>query len=417
MLRLLLAACCLFLAAAAAGESGSQEKLEAATKRFVAAIADSAESVRSDPQYADDPSRAAGAAYLVQMLLRTIEAQVLQDPDYPLFRVVDFRSREGGDNPDQRYLVAPLRGGESYRVWGWRRGERRLEFQVYAGLPWSAEGGKLVAALTDEQLRCGADGRFDVLLSADRRAGNWLENPRDGSLVMVRQVFSDWRTELPGEVHIDRIGREGELKPALTSAEMAQRLDRAAAELRRIVPLWPGFVRRQYEDKLAPNTLSPPFDPATLGGVKGRWMAVGHFDLAEDQALVLTTWPTKANYQGVQLTDPWFSSLEYANRQTSLSADQSWRSADGAYRFVIAAGDPGVQNWLDTAGQRRGVILLRYDGLQGKALPQAEWPEVQKVQWADLKKFLPADTPAFDAAQRREAIAQRRRHIQRRFGV
>jgi hypothetical protein len=91
-------------------------------------------------------------------------------------------------------------------------------------------------------------------------------------------------------------------------------------------------------------------------------MSNGHFELAPDEALVVTLWPIGARYQGIQLTDPWFSSLEYANRVTSLSADQAHRSADGAYRFVVAARDPGVQNWLDTTGLPKGTLLIRFDG-------------------------------------------------------
>ena len=54
------------------------------------------------------------------------------------------------------------------------------------------------------------------------------------------------------------------------------------------------------------------------------------------------------DYQGIQLADLWFSSLEYANRQTSLTADQAVLDDDGAFRFVVCATDPGVANWLDT---------------------------------------------------------------------
>ncbi|MGH8444047.1 MAG: hypothetical protein ACREVL_02215, partial [Solimonas sp.] len=187
--------------------------LRAATREFVAAIGESAAIVEADPYYAGDLGRAAGAAYLTHMLLRTLEAQLGQDADFPLFRLVDYRTREGGDNPDQRYLVAPLRGGADYRIWGTRGGSRRLEFQVYAGLPWSAQGGRTVAVLDSESLHCAPDGSFELNLGPEPRSGNWLRNPPDGSMVMVRQVFGDWQRERPGEIHIDRVGYEGALKP------------------------------------------------------------------------------------------------------------------------------------------------------------------------------------------------------------
>jgi hypothetical protein len=184
-----------------------------------------------------------------------------------------------------------------------------------------------------------------------------------------------------------------------------------------IVPLWPEFVRRFYDEGIPVNTLTPPLDPSISGGVKERWMAFGHFDLTDDEALLITTRPSGADYQGIQLTDMWFASLEYANAQSSLSADQAWRGSDGAFHFVIAARDPGVQNWLDTQHFRQGVILLRYDGMRGKEIPQADWPRAQKVKLSELRNYLPADTPAYSAEQRRKEIELRRRHVQQRFGV
>jgi hypothetical protein len=176
------------------------------------------------------------------------------------------------------------------------------------------------------------------------------------------------------------------------------------------------LVRLGYIDRLGPNRLSPPFDPGTLGGVPGRWMASGSFDLRPDEALIVTTWPAGGNYQSVQLADLWFSSLEYANRQTSLTADQAHRDDDGAYRFVVSAADPGVPNWLDTMGRRRGAILLRYDGTRCVQFDPREHPTAAVVPVAEIRRHLPATTPTTGPEDRRTALAQRRRHVQRRFG-
>lgn len=393
------------------------DSLQAAMQRFISAIQGANQDVRTHPFYQGDLEQAAGVAHLSRMIVRTLEQDVILDPDYPYFRVLDFRTREGGDNADQRYLISDVRGGQRYRIWGHRGKVRRLEFQLYAGLPWDQHGGKLVAALPEEDIHYHADGSFEVLLAPEKQPGNWLANPAGGTTLFVRQIFSDWKHETPGDIHIDRVGYEGRLKPDLTRAELAARLDRAATDLRQVTALWPNFVQQQYVARFPDNTLTPPMDTAALGGVKGRWMSSGHFDLADDEALILTTWPSPANYQGIQLTDLWFASLEYANRQTSLTADQAYRSSDGAYHFVIAGRDPGVQNWLDTTGLPRGVILLRYDGMRGAHIDQQHWPHLQKVKFSELHRYLPADTPAFTEAMRRKAIAERRKHVQRRFGV
>lgn len=401
-------------AVAADAQPGRDQALDQAFDRLIGAVKESKEFVQRHPFYKDEENRASGMAFISSMLIRTLEEDVVLDPDYPYFRVLDFRIREGGDNPDQRYLIAPIRGGETYRVWGRLGNQRRLDFQIYAGDPWAK--GRVVSNLAMENVKFGKDGAFEVTLTPRQAAGNWMENAPDATKIMVRQIFSDWRKESPGEVHIDRVGYEGAPKPRLGSAEMAERLNKAAADLVQTVEVWPNFVLEKYVKAIPVNTLIAPMDPSTMGGVKGRWMSEGHFDLADDEALLVTTWPTSANYQGIQLTDPWFSSLEYANRQTSLTADQAFRSADGAYHMVIAARDPGVQNWLDTTGLSQGVILLRYDGMKETAFPKDKWPTATKVKLSDLKKYLPADTPAFTPEQRRQEIAARRRHVQIRFG-
>lgn len=84
---------------------------------------------------------------------------------------------------------------------------------------------------------------------------------------------------------------------------------------------------------------------------------------------------------------------------------------------MISHRDPGVQNWLDTTGLRHGFMLLRFDGTNGVPIPAEQSPRLQKVRFQQLHEYLPADTPTFDAEQRRHAIEQRRRHVQQRFGV
>ena len=390
--------------------------MEQSFDRFIGALQDSAAFVKHHPFYQDAENRAAGMAYISSMAIRTLEEDVVLDPDYPFFRILDFRIREGGDNPDQRYLFAPVRGGQAYRIWGTLGKQRRIDFQLYAGDPYIKGGGRVVSNLAMENMSFGKDGTFEVFLSPDRMPGNWMENAPDGTKIMVRQVFSDWKNETPGEVHIDRIGFEGALKPRATEADMAAKLDKAAVDLLRTVKVWPDFVLEKYVKTIPVNTLVPPMDPSKLGGVKGRWMSEGHFDLADDEALIVTTWPSSADYQGIQLTDLWFSSVEYANRQSSLTADQAYKSNDGAFRFVISAKDPGIENWLDTGGLHQGVILLRYDGMKEPEFPKAHYPSAIKVRLADLKRALPADTPTFTTDMRRAEIAERRRHIQRRFG-
>ena len=191
--------------------------------------------------------------FLTSLMIARIEENIVWDADFPFFRVIDPRSGEGADNADQRYLVSRVTGGATYRIWGRLGSERRLEFQVYAGAPYLAGGGGRSASfLTFEDLDVGEDGAFEVFLSRVRMPGNWLENPDDGTKVFVRQVYGAWSLDAPGEVHIDRVGGEGELSPPVTEAVMARRLQQAADDLRSHVRVWPQVVQH-FMDERPPN--------------------------------------------------------------------------------------------------------------------------------------------------------------------
>ena len=380
--------------------------------------------LQQHPFYADPENRASAYAFLTSMLVTRLEEDVLYDPDFPTFRIVDPRIREGGDNPDQRYLITRLNGGQAYRIWGRMRGETRIDFQIYAGDPYVfGSGGRSAAFLPYEEMTFAADGSFEVIASPERGAdpSDWIENPPDGTRLLVRQVYGDWSGvqsgEQTGEVHIDRLGSEGELKPVIDEPELVTRFQRATGNLSTHVHVWPEMLRQFYIEGQEPNRISEPFDPGALGGVSGRYMCHGFWDLQPDEALIVTTWPMGGNYQGIQLTDLWWSSLEYANRQTSLTGQQARAGDGGEFTFVLSAVDPAAANWLDTMGRRRGIVMLRFDGMQAPQFDPAKRPTARVVRLADLPAVLPPGTSMVSAAERAEQIALRRRHVQARFGT
>ncbi|HUP76662.1 MAG TPA: DUF1214 domain-containing protein [Acidimicrobiales bacterium] len=390
------------------------DELDGAFDAFVDQLRHAVNDVRASPAFADSDNRVGAYMFVLSMLLARIEEDVIFDPDFPYFRSVDVRVREAGDNPDQRYWTSRLRGGETYRVWGNRGTARRVDVQVYAGVPSQPGGGRSAGFLPFEELHIEPDGSFEVYVSPESHASNWIDCPADATRIFVRQVYSDWETDLPGEVHVDRVGHEGTPKPSIAAADMASRLIHAADNLRSRVDLWPKVVETYSAD--GANRLSTLFDPGSLGGVHGRLMANGAFDLEPDQALIVRLWPGSGNYMGIQLGDPWFSSLEYANRQSSLSADQARPATDGTFWFVIARTDPGTTNWLDTAGRSSGFILVRYDGIVGGSARPRD-PNYQVVTLDDVWSVLPTETERMTSVERGDALARRRRHVQRRYGI
>ena len=144
--------------------------------------------------------------------------------------------------------------------------------------------------------------------------------------------------------------------------------------------------------------------------------AGGVFELAPDEALVIENRiPVAPNYIGFQLANLWGESLDYANRLGSLNGHQMHIDGDGVRRLVVAHRDPGVPNWLDTSGHREGFLAPRWAYSETPA-PE-DWPSItaRKVPFDQIRSHLPASTPRVTPQQRREQIAVRQRHVQRRF--
>ena len=85
--------------------------------------------------------------------------------------------------------------------------------------------------------------------------------------------------------------------------------------------------------------------------------------------VIETRGQVEPQYTGISLANLWGESLDFANHQASLNGFQAEVDDDGVLRFVVAHRDPGVPNWLDTAGHARGALALRWVG--AKHVPKA----------------------------------------------
>ena len=116
----------------------------------------------------------------------------------------------------------------------------------------------------------------------------------------------------------------------------------------------------------------------TPGGLATQYSSVGHFELSPDQALIITLPVTDAPYLGFQLGSLWYISLDYINHQTSLNGTQAQADPDGKIRIVVSDTNPGVTNWVETLGHRRGFLQFRWQRVS-RELTEADGPTVELV--------------------------------------
>lgn len=385
--------------------------LHSAMERFTSSVAEAEALVRQVPNLSEQ-DRAEGYRYLAGLVRWALERKLANsDVDHPSFsRTQDTFTKWGLDNPDNLYANAEIDDRGEYLVSGTRGTAAYLAFQVMAGTPGEGSLGRSIDALDLSRLQVDPDGTFEIVVSAQPHSGNWLKSGAGANLILVRQSLSDWTKETPGEVHIRHVGHEGVPAPALTAKLIARRIEEAGRVAVAQTRHWLSYI--ESWKSLPINTLSEP--APTQGGLTGQVSSRGHYRLAGDEALIVVVAPSNAPYQGFQLGHLWwFISLDYKTRQSSLTTGQAHASADGQYRFVVSTTDPGVPNWLDTAGHREGFMFLRWQGLAGPLPPQ---PRTQLVKLADLRKHVPADEPVVTPEQRQAQLALREATVNRRFG-
>jgi hypothetical protein len=284
-----------------------------------------------------------------------------------------------GDNVDSHYHFAPLTGDRAYRIRGRRGNDVYLAFCVYGGKPDGEWSERVVANVSQRDIRFGPDGAFELVLARERPAserGQWIKLEPDAVCVIVRQYFAEPRDASPAELAIATL--EPAPAPApLSDALLARRLRAVATFMREtlgVVPL-PAFPM--------PNVLGPPmpWSPHVPGwGTPDNIYALGEFRLAPDEALVIEGRSPRCTYWGVQLWNRYMQSLDYRHHRVSINGTQAVLERDGSFRVVVAHRDPGVPNWLEPAGHPEGLVFCRW--LQAEELPAQ--PASRVVSVGDL---------------------------------
>ena len=315
--------------------------------------------------------RAEGFRYLSRLARVALESYIeFADPLFPVLRRPAHETvKIGADNPDNYYQSAAVSGAHEYRLSGTRGTVHYLGFGTYAGSYGSKGRRGQTGYLDAREMEIGPDGRFEVLLSVrEPKQGSWLRMEPDTSSLIVRQTFEDRAREAIAELHLERLGARA--SPAPVTAEHVDRgLEAAAAYVAGTAALFAdwaeGFARRKNE--------LPRFDPAVAAAAHGDPNIVyyhGYWELGPDEALVIDVVPPRCEYWNFQLNNHWMESLDYRYHQIALNHHGARRRPDGSVRLVVTHEDPGVDNWLDTAGHARGTMCLRWVGADSHPDPR-----------------------------------------------
>ncbi|MFI5508687.1 DUF1214 domain-containing protein [Mycobacterium sp. NPDC051804] len=391
--------------AALSGQGGGAGELPQAWAHLLDRLKAAAELVASSDVNRNHVDYASGMRHLMVLLGVGVDEALRVDPD-PVLAVnrtsTDDILTWGMECPDCLYLRATLRGGETYRLFGNRGTAQYVGLQTMNGIASTAN------TLVDE-LEVGADGDFEVVLSADEHEGNWMRLDGDHPTLIVRHFFYNWDHEEPSVLQIERIGAEVAPKDRSVAADVA--VSRQISALGEFVH---DNLKFFLDFNAGPpvNGFMPPIDRSAMGAAAENRPVIGRYELEPDEALILEVEPPLGVYWSYSLGNQWWETIHYGRHQSSLNAHQAVVDSDGILRVVVSARDPGVANWLDTAGHSNGAMILRCVRTE-----TAPTPTARVVKFDDVLSALPADTAKVSVAERAAILAARRRAVHERFSA
>ncbi len=356
------------------------------THAFADAVAEAEKVITTAPHIRSEQDLVEGYDYLAGSIRASLQMAWAYERDFPYFvQSTGPYTKMGLDNPDTLYFHAYIRDDAEYVVSGRRGTTADLSFQVLDGDYSPVDVPDSLAAFDDRSIDVDGDGCFEIRFGPGRARPNYFTIAPGSAMLIVREVYSDWSAERRGTIRIQRADRVGAAPPPPTRDTLTKRYGVAGKILLSRLKTFLAFPEWFYL-KLPVNTLTAP--RSTPGGLTSQFSSVGHFDLDDGQAMVVTVPASDAPYQGIQLGSMWYVSLDYINHQTSLTSHQAKVDADGMLRFVISERDPGVANWLERTGHRRGYVQIRWQRLSRDLTPE-DGPRVDIVAVDDLPGWLP----------------------------
>ena len=335
--------------------------------------------------------RAAGRYQVANVLQHGFQYWFDMDPKRPLFhRWLSSTKKLLGDNPDAVYYGAVVDPAGTYRITGNVHGACYTSYSVETGAMEGHMSKGVISTLNDTEFDVAADGSYEIIASPDPQPRNWLRLEPDAGSITTRHYW-EWERN----VALDPTFHVPLMIEPVEEPGGAPLMDDAAiaAGIRRVI----NFVRGVTIDfpdippEAMPSWVSNEINAFDNSAYDESNTEIGYaaadnaylqarYDLGPDQALVMRGRFPRCRFANVVIWNHRLQTPPYRYRNVSLNRNQIQYEADGSYRVVIAHRDPGVPNWIDTAGQTTGMIFWRFLLPQEQTLPvEAEVVDVDSL--------------------------------------
>ncbi len=356
------------------GQSDGEKKVldGSAWDEFCDALKAAGQIVQSPNAPRDAFNRAEGYRYLTRLLRGGLESFLeFRDPEFPELRCGAHETiKLGADNPDNRYESCAINPAYDYRIVGSRGSVDYLGFGSVIN-KYASGGGMVSTGYIDaREMHIEEDGSFELLISQSPQAGNWLPLGPESNAINVRQTFQDRGKEKPALLKIERVGVSGERPRALSAEKLVRGLRGATGFVQGSAKLF-----EDWSESFLPSLNQlPPADQAycqAIGGDPNIFYFHGAWALDDDEVLVIRA-PQVPPCQtwNFQLNNWWMESLDYRHHTIHVNKHSAYYEPNGSVTVYVSHSDPGMPNWIETAGHRMGTMCWRWIGAEQHPLLQ-----------------------------------------------
>ncbi len=309
---------------------------------------------------ADNLDRAEGFRYLSRLTSHAL-GRFSERPN-PMRPSISYSSpRIGGDNPDFLYGSCTISGQQEYLIRGHRHEAFNIGIGSYYGGLGAGKGLQCAGYLLLSELEVNTDGSFEIQVSQTEKAGNWLPMVAECNSLLIRQTVLNRGVDVAADLQVSCLAEpeQNQPVPVLTPQAFEKSLQNAGLFVGGVVGQ---FLHWTNTFKERSNEIHPT-DPSLLAFAQGdpnTFYHNGYFELAEDEVLEVELTPPVCEYWNLQVANHWLESLDYLDYQTHYNHSNAKIDDDGKVRLYISCENPGMDNWIDTAGHRRGCISMRW---------------------------------------------------------
>ena len=314
--------------------------------------------LKGDRAVPDELSVLEGYQWLTTILGVALDCYVWADSARPeLVELTSPTRRWGGDNSDAYYRYAAIDPAGTYRIAGVKGDAEYIAITVYGGPDDGRWSTRIVGTANNLTMPMKRDGSFELVIGPHVEPGpSTLRLEPDAVALVTRDYLIEPRTGTQTTWSIERVDAP-DAPPRLTDTDLAVRMRRARSFLVDLMAIFP------LATDAGSNVVEEPYGvpEVTYGWAAGdAAYAMGSYSLADGEALVIEGRSPRCVFWNLCLWNPFLQTYDYRYEDVTINGGQCAYEADGSWRIVVAATDPGVPNWLSTAGHTQGRLWFRW---------------------------------------------------------